>query len=182
MAATDGTARRYLALLARAKDQTGTPEGDTCAAMAAAMLAACLTLADVVGAMPTVWQEYRYADAWQRDLLVRIAEYLGLVPKAYVKSRKKVILIEADAPTHAAIGQTFAVLSKRMQTVLSYAFAGFQAGALPIKRAPREDADGERDDPDPDLIELAMAAKEFGRGSRPRKALSMAGMRQTGDG
>jgi hypothetical protein len=171
MAATDGTARRYLALLARAKDQAGTPEGDTCASMAAAMLAACPTLADIDGAMPTTWQEYRYADPWQRDLLVRIAEYLSLVPKGYVKSRKKVILIEADAPTHAAIGQTFAVLSKRMQTVLSYAFAGFQAGALPIKRVPREDAGDDRDEPDPDLMELAMAAKAFGRDSQPRKAL-----------
>lgn len=174
--AIDGASRRYLALLARAKDQAGTPEGDTCRRMADAMLAKCPTLADVDGALPTRWVEYRYKDSWEHDLIVRIAEYLCLVPKRWTKSRAKVLLLDADEPTHAAIEQTFAVLSKRMREVLSYAYAGFQVGALPLPRAkrvdgPADDDESADDEPDQQLIDLALAARSFGQTSHPRKAL-----------
>jgi hypothetical protein len=75
-------------------------------------------------------------------------------------------------PTHAAIRQTFAVLGRRMREVLTYAFAGFQAGALPLPRRERDDTDDDdAPEPDPELLDLAMAARSFGSAAQPRKAL-----------
>jgi hypothetical protein len=167
-----GASRRYLALLARAKDQAGTPEGDTCRSMADAMLASCPSLAVSVDTLPFNWDEYKYADPWEHDLLLRIGEYLDIEPKRWAKSRRKVLLFLADVPTHAAIRQTFAVLGRRMREVLTYAFAGFQAGALPLPRRERDDTDDDdAPEPDPELLELAMSARSFGSASQPRKAL-----------
>lgn len=167
---SDSASRRYLALVARAKDQTGTPEGDTCRRMAESMLAARPDLADLTGPLPTEWREYRYKDGFERDLLIRIGLYLDLSPKSWTRNRKRVVLFEADVPTHAAIEQTFEVLRERMHAALTYAFTGFEVGALPLPPKPGE-PESASPKLDAGLLELAMAARSFGADSRPRKAL-----------
>lgn len=196
---SDSASRRYLALVARAKDQAGTPEGDTCQRMAESMLAARPDLADLTDSLPTEKRDYRFDDLWEHDLLVRIGQYLGLTAKRYVAGEKldglisdatprtsmergvkldvireakrlsRLVMFVTDAPTHAAIEQTYAVLRQRMAEVMAYAFAGFQCGALPIVREP---STGESvEEPDLNLLGLARAAHSFGTSQQPRKAI-----------
>jgi hypothetical protein len=172
---TGGARRRYRALIARAEDQAGTPEGDVCNAMAAKMLAADPSLADEGGAeLPVEWREYKATEPFERDLLVHIGKYVGASANEYknkrAKARRDAILFETDAPTHAAIEHTFEVLRVRMRKVLLFALGGFFNGAVPSGATQPSD---DFDDDDDELHELASAARNFGRTSSPRKALPM---------
>jgi len=158
--------RRYLALLARAKDQAGKPEGELCRKLADRMASKWPHLVDFDGALPEHRHEIRWQGWHERDLLLRTIKYCGAVPQAYTGSRRQVLTFMADEPTLGLIEQAFAQLRAQCRALLNASLIGFMHGAVP--------------DPDPlegaapiegELLGAAMAAVNYGTDSQPRKAL-----------
>ena len=84
----DSPRRRYLALKARAADQSGTPEGELCATLAAKMLEAYPDLLDVDQPLPTDIYEIRWKDWFEKELLISVGEYLGAKAQRYANRKR----------------------------------------------------------------------------------------------
>lgn len=162
---------RYEKLIARAKDQAGTPEGDLCERFAERLL---LQYPDIQSGrdLKTSHHEFRWSTEHERNLLIRLAAYLeldALINRA--RPRLQVIFVEADTPTAVAMRQTYEVMRRRIARVVEYAALGFMMGALPVA-SDNSDGDHQDNDIDDDLIAIGLSAMEMGSNHCDRKAIT----------
>jgi hypothetical protein len=157
--------RKYLALLRRARDQEGTPEGELCKKIASRMKERYDLDAED---LPVQWQEVRYKAPFEHELLIQIGEYLGCSMYRLRGGRRKVLTFESDAPTAEVVVFTFETLRGRLEQIVKYAAIGFIQGALPLS----SEHYSETSEPlDEDQIAAAKAGLEAGRRNRVRKAI-----------
>lgn len=154
--------RRYRALLRLAKDQKGTPEGDTAARVAQCMLDADQGLAaeDHEDLAP-VLREFRWKTETDRDVLYHAFLFAGAEPQRWTRSRAKVLVAVEPPPVLAAIEEAYVATRERARLFLQGALSGFLLGAMPL---PRRDSTGEKENDRPldesvlDGVRAGMAA------------------------
>ena len=168
--ASGGTVRRYKKLRALASDGR-TPENERKAAASAAdaMLALSPELVDERCDSEVYWSRHKYKTWCERDTLVHCIEYLGLEPKEYRDKRKRGVLVETDAASHAAIEHMSDVAHREAKRILALTLAGFLQGAMPIASDSDEKSDSSLP---PDEMAAAMAGYGAGMKNRPRRALT----------
>lgn len=164
--------RRYRSLMRLAQDQAGKPEGETAAAVAAAIAKrdpSVLHGIDVEVDPET--REIRYKSEADRDALIWCFNYIGVKPLTYVKSRKKVVIGEDIPSLLDAVETAFASVRHKHEEILRYASAGFLMGCMPRKIERDSDDEDDSEPPDPAVLEAARAARAAGRGTAIRKQI-----------
>lgn len=161
--------RRYLALIARARDQRGKPEGDLCEKLAAKMVALHGPRLEERIDLPTITHELRWKDWPDREIIVWASLYFELRPTKLVSSRKHVILVECDEPTFRLLEEAIALARPRLARLMEATAAGFLTAAFPHPDRPGETA-SDREFTDAELAAQA-AGLQGGYLARPRKAI-----------
>lgn len=177
MASLTTARRRYAALSALAHDQVGTPEGDSAARAAAALLSAygseALTQGlDSAGQVELVKRTIAWRHEGDRSLGIMIATFLGLDPKrnGYAREDRPGETRwrnQTDATGPVELVELWVQLYEehraRMAEIMEWAGLGYAMGAFP--QPPSEDGDEDEDRPpmDPAHVQAAMAAQELGR-------------------
>lgn len=169
----DTLARRYRALCALAEDQAGTPEGDTAAAMAAAMLARCPDLE--LRAEPPEARIFACRHEPDRVLLGRVAAFVGV--DAYRIGRKRGdgkgtrwregLELGGPAQLLDLAGDLYEIHRARVDELIRWTVIGYAAGAMPIEQDRSQTPGDRKADPvAPDLLDAALAGLKHGRGAQ----------------
>ncbi len=167
----NGTERRYRNLVARARDQAGTPEGELCDQLAAKMRllhGECLADADD---LPLERHSIRWHEWHDRELIVWACEFFDLSPMKTSGSRAKLILVDCDGPTLALLDHAISSLRPRLDRLIKVTTAGFLTGALPHSYGGTE-TESSGEELSADELEAARAGMVHGRRHTPRKALT----------
>lgn len=164
----------YLHLISLARDQAGTPEGDTAATLAAAMKAKYGPEAVETPPEPDHQLRVSYTTEYERTLAVRIGTFLGLRTMRYGYARedgkgtrwRDQVSLEGPRDLVELGAGLYADYRKRLAEVLDYMAAGYAHGAFPLPPSERKASDG------PELTAAQLAAIRAGQaaGARDRYA------------
>ena len=155
----------YLHLANLARDQAGTPEGDTAAQLAAAMKAKYGPEAVETPPEPDHAKALAYTTEYERQLAVRIANFLGITPmrRGYAREDGKgtrwrsQVSMEGPRDLVELGAKLYADYRKRLADVLDYMAAGYAHGAFPMPPRERKSTDG------PELTAAQLAAIRAGQ-------------------
>jgi len=160
---------RYSKLLALAQDQDGTPEGETAARMAAAMLERFPEL--MVPEAKPVQLVIATRHSYDAHLLTRIAAFMGI--EAYRIGRKRPggkgvrwregLQVEGPAGVLELINTFYQAHRARMDVLIKWTALGYAVGAFPVDQADRaNDGPGLT----PEQLEAAQAGLAAGERNR----------------
>jgi hypothetical protein len=139
----------YLHLIGLARDQAGTPEGDTAARLAEAMKAKYGPEAVETPPEPDHAEALAYSTEYERTLAVRIGAFLGLktMKRGYARADGKgtrwrsQVSLEGPRDLVELGAELYTDYRKRLAELLDYVAAGYAFGAFPIPPAERQAGD-----------------------------------------
>lgn len=120
-----------------------------------------------IASEPVDIEGIRYRQHWERQLLIRVSEHLGITPfrvdKTGTHRYSKEILVEAPLSLLKTWRELYIYHRGHVEEVLKWTMIGYVSTALPVDLGDREpDDEDSYAKADPELIAMALAASHAG--------------------